>query len=607
MINSTPSLSITDASSSHVTAASASSLPTAPVPIFSSPPTSVDALSSIGDASSTSVSGQVRDLSGITLSRINEVMSHKQWSGDADDKFIKRLSDPKLSITYDEALAVLICYHNDTEFGLSRRIGDMTSANLKKVCDAIKLASSAFKKKDAAILVRNDIIKFVSLHAFRHPSIVMPNTNRLNSSAAAPDETSEGEEDHDQVNVDESGDEQSSTPPPPRNSSSHSQPRASPRSTKGVRAPIVPPGSKSTTRRALDFPSSKLNQPVVSGLSADVLAALGALPARIESADRDGLSHKSKGSLRKKKVSSSRRDHTSESDSTDSDSDGPSSRSSRINKGKEEKKKGKERKKKKHTRRSRSRSRSDHSRHHRRHRSITSSSSDSSSDLNDSSSSSDLTSDSTDDSDSGHAVRHHHRSRSSRDRPLFVFTPSRRGDADDVHDGINSLRLTQPLAKAFLNNVYRTSKSVHVAYEKIDFKQTRNQRECLVLARVIDLLQKKKYKQATESLVRRLAGVHTSDSTGDWNYSDAYELDMSKQSFVPDDFAAYAAKSVGRMSSRDSKIKSTRTNVKSSITRSSNDRAVASSASTNTRDPTTKSTSAKSNGKQRGENGSRKK
>src|SRR3954467_11131647 len=93
------------------------------------------------------------------------------------------------------------------------------------------------RRRMQLFFVRNDIIKFVSLHAFRYPSIVMPNTNRLNSSAPAPDETSQGEEDHNHVNVDGSGDEQSSTPPP-RNSSSHGQPRASPRSTKGVRAPI---------------------------------------------------------------------------------------------------------------------------------------------------------------------------------------------------------------------------------------------------------------------------------------------------------------------------------------------------------------------------------
>jgi len=122
------------------------------------------------------------------------------------------------------------------------------------------------------------------------------------------------------------------------------------------------------------------------------------------------------------------------------------------------------------------------------------------------------------------------------------------------------------------------------------------------------LLQKKKYSQALEALVRRLAGVHTSDSTGDWNYSDAYELDMSKQSFVPDDFAAYAAKSVGRMSARDTKKGKLTDRRNVNLTRISNDRTAVSSTSTSSRDPTTKSASNKSNGKQqRGESGSRKK
>jgi len=326
---------------------------------------------------------------------------------------------------------------------------------------------------------------------------------------------------------------------------------------------------------------------------------------------------------------SSHRD-PSTSDATDSDSDGPtSSRSFRDMKGKKKKDKGNEEKKKEkkkekrrekkkrmHRNCSHSRSRSDRHHHSRRHPSISSSSSSStnsntSSDSNSSSSSGDSSSDSISDSDpDDRASKRHRYHRSTSSRPLVVFKSTRHGDVDDVHDGISSLRLTQPLADAFLDNVYRTSKSVHDAYEKIEFRQTRNKRECLALARVIDLIERKKYSRALESLVRRLAGVHTSDSTGDWNYSDAYELDMSKQSFVPDDFAAYAAKSVGRMSARDSKSKPTasdrrRTGIPSTSTRISNDHPATSASSM--RDPTTKSASNKSNGKQRGESGSRKK
>ena len=281
-------------SSSTSTAAAASNQPP---PASFSLTTDPALVSSVGNTAAPPIStGRIHDLSGVTLIRIRTVMSQKEWSGDVDDKFIKRLVNENVNI--NEALAVLVHYHNDTKMDLAARIDGFSGPKLIRLCLAIGLVCtqvSSGRKKDDVILLRKQIMDFVLLYVNKYPSLVMSNTPgpaRSKSHEEAKVETSEGEE----TDEDESEDEPVTPPPSRHDSSSNVNPRSSPRTTKGVRELIAPPGSKSTVRRTLDLPSSKSNQPIVSGLPADVLSALGSLPNRRESdsADRGAPAHKSK-------------------------------------------------------------------------------------------------------------------------------------------------------------------------------------------------------------------------------------------------------------------------------------------------------------------------
>ena len=128
------------------------------------------------DPALTSSSGNIvrmHDLSGTTLNSVRGVMSHKQWSGDSDDKFIKRLADSDLTI--NEVLAVLVHYHNDSKMNLTSRLDDLTGPMLKRLCLAIGLIVD---KKERVILIRKQIMDFVLLYANKYPHLVMSITTR---------------------------------------------------------------------------------------------------------------------------------------------------------------------------------------------------------------------------------------------------------------------------------------------------------------------------------------------------------------------------------------------------------------------------------------------
>ena len=90
--------------------------------------------------------------------------------------------------------------------------------------------------------------------------------------------------------------------------------------------------------------------------------------------------------------------------------------------------------------------------------------------------------------------------------------------------------------------------SIHKVFKyDVVFQKERNRRECLLLAKVLDAIRKKQYKLARELLCRRIAGVHSADTSGNWSMCDAFEQVLDKQSFVPDGVMQRVLKSVSRM------------------------------------------------------------
>lgn len=137
--------------------------------------------------------------------------------------------------------------------------------------------------------------------------------------------------------------------------------------------------------------------------------------------------------------------------------------------------------------------------------------------------------------------------------PFGVLGKSRRADRGrvrrgDLDEDMESSGHTSYMAKQYITNVLRSSggTSVHRAFkEDVKFKSERNRRECLALARIIDAALRNDLKQLLELAVRRLAGVHTADtSDNNWDACDAIEQVMERQSFVPTKFLQRALKTV---------------------------------------------------------------
>jgi hypothetical protein len=107
-----------------------------------------------------------------------------------------------------------------------------------------------------------------------------------------------------------------------------------------------------------------------------------------------------------------------------------------------------------------------------------------------------------------------------------------------------------PMADAFIHNALQSQGGTGLlvtAFKEVKFEKERNQRECLALCRIADALRAGNYREALELTVRRLAGVHTADTSDSWAMCDVLERVMHKQSFVPEDHLQRAVKTVVRM------------------------------------------------------------
>lgn len=121
--------------------------------------------------------------------------------------------------------------------------------------------------------------------------------------------------------------------------------------------------------------------------------------------------------------------------------------------------------------------------------------------------------------------------------------------------------LARPLAKKFIRNALASTNgrgSILDVYKEMDFKVVRNERECLSLAKAIDLARKEHWSKLLELLVRRLVGVQSADISGNWKLCDQFELVMDQQSFVPDDFLARALKNAQRLETLESSSRTRR-------------------------------------------------
>jgi hypothetical protein len=95
------------------------------------------------------------------------------------------------------------------------------------------------------------------------------------------------------------------------------------------------------------------------------------------------------------------------------------------------------------------------------------------------------------------------------------------------------------MAKEFIRNVLSGGgTSIYTVFKyDVRFASERNRRECLALARILDAALQGDMQRLVELTVRRLAGVHTADSSdNNWDACDAIEQVMEKQSFVPTKF-----------------------------------------------------------------------
>lgn len=107
-----------------------------------------------------------------------------------------------------------------------------------------------------------------------------------------------------------------------------------------------------------------------------------------------------------------------------------------------------------------------------------------------------------------------------------------------------------PWGREFIANALRSQGGLgslaQVYKHEVEFTSKRNKMEMLAWCRVIDALRNGQDEVALELAVRRLAGVHTADISGTWEACAEFELDTTRQSFVPAAPLKAALKSVGR-------------------------------------------------------------
>jgi hypothetical protein len=110
----------------------------------------------------------------------------------------------------------------------------------------------------------------------------------------------------------------------------------------------------------------------------------------------------------------------------------------------------------------------------------------------------------------------------------------------------------EPMARKFLRNVLAEGPSVyHVFRYDLTFKHERNRRECLSLAKMIDVAREHPRHNGLllELACRRLAGVHAADQGDDWSVCDSLEGIANRQSFLPEKVMQRTVKNLLRVRS----------------------------------------------------------
>lgn len=438
-------------------------------------------------------------------------MPTADWLRGSHDTFAHRM----VALPAELAMGVLVAYSNLDDGSLATRLNDMLRADVKRLCTHIGVHVGS---KSSTVLLVQQLTTTVAQHGERFSHLALgfdPRAleERMRLAQAAESTAADN-------SSTDASDTEGGVPTPPRargrTTPAPASPARTPRSRKAKQAKrdcdalSAAHAMQHAALRQLSSSKSKSASGSVAIPDSAVLRALASLPARPPSdhdrvsSDEEGHAHGRRRKKKKKshgaaaaKVSKSRRRHDS-TEEDDSDSDGPST---------------------KHRKHKKKRARAV----------VATSSSSSSSSSSDSSSCS--SSDSDSDSDSG-----------------FLSSRSRRRG---IFDGMEKSGIAKPLAKKWLRNLFHaaggSARSVLSVYKEHEFKSTRSQREVHCLARVIDLLLSKNYDAALETIVRRLVGVETADSSGNWKLCDAFELITERQSFVPDVFLAHALKSVKRI------------------------------------------------------------
>jgi hypothetical protein len=433
----------------------------------------------------------------------------EDWTHSLRDVFLKLILD----IEPIDSVAALVAYWSVDGHTLENKLSEYEANSLKKICSHIGISTPPRGSSDVKGKCFVSILEAVKLHAFKAPHLIGGIVRHPSDSTQVEVVNSDAESDRDLGSGDEE-EQKYSSPPRPENSSRTSKgsdlgltsPRRTPRDTSATKKKL----SKSASTRTDDEDeprdySKSHDRGLPSGFRArGILSAVGELPDGPDHSKSRGGDHRGKS----KGTTSTKKTVGFSTEDEDSDSDGP-------------KQKRKPSKGKKKDKRPPSPS--------------------SEEDL-------DETDDESEDDDSGRLSKSQRR---------------------NLEDDMETSGLARPLAKAFIRNALasRGGKGLILdVFKEHNFKSNRNEREVLALARVVDALRKQDYANALELVVRRLVGVQSADTSGNWKMCDAFELVMDRQSYVPDAFLARAIKNVNRLEALEGK-KSSSTSSNGSSTR----------------------------------------
>jgi hypothetical protein len=135
-----------------------------------------------------------------------------------------------------------------------------------------------------------------------------------------------------------------------------------------------------------------------------------------------------------------------------------------------------------------------------------------------------------------------------------VPSPVRRGGRlrdEDVDHQLAQAGVERSFASGFLRNARFAAggRSMYQLYKEVTaaFPHESSKRECIALSRILDALLRGDVSAALEHTCRRLGGVQTAATTGNWAMCERLETEAEQRSFVPDHFMRSALKSVVQM------------------------------------------------------------